>query len=1169
MPNIESYKEMLEMYELYKKEKGQRQILEEFEKNPDSYPSETAKKLSYKIIEETIRTANLETDAKVERLKKFVNYISKSELDVIFTGYVNKELLEKVLKDPKLCNYISTEILFLYLEEKEKKQILEEFEKNPDSYPSEAARGLSYIIFEETIDNAILKSDAEIERLKKSVKYLSINNMKGLLKGTLKGNKPTEECKEILQNEIRKRAEKDENQDVVQKQAAEAIPNGKITDETEVPPIKKDVDENLQDKKDETVITETEQTDSSETTTEINQNQVGESELTQDAAQETGQIQENKERSTDPMLMAAIETALEAGQASTSLLQRRLRVGYTRAGKLIEEMEKRGIVSEHKGAHPRDVLITEEELNEFKNKQKGERIDELSISHEEQQAEKDVVGDILSDENVSDLEKALRIKEYIDNSDFNNLEQYRIGAKITKFVSDFERLLEFAKTLKSFTAIKVNLKYILVDKIAEGVKTKEQLLERKSKVREVFNDKDYEELLEAKVQTELLLRDDIEQKETSADSTQQQEIETVQEKVAEKIADNQEGQQVLIDETVIPEAAEQVIGIETGEEIIEDTAQNDLAQKVEKIFEELREQGELDEGLSNIDKLERINAKLQRNAFIDYNSETIAKVMEEMIRNLSTLHEVDKAKEIFGWFIFDPYKENFGKELRKILDERTNYIIDNPINIEQEFVTEQEDKTGEQDISNVIFYQNNTEGDEPKKVQDKKNAEQKESVNDAEQQQPPVELQEEQPEEIYSNGGNIDTKDMFYASVKNILEDEELSGVSKVQGILEKMSTEFKGLDFETINTAIEDVIANLSDFDGLLEAGKVWGSWIGQDNITKLEESVAQKIGEGVTTKEQLQQRIDDIKKVLGEQFGKSLEESVQGILQQLPTEKVEEKFEEEPAQILEEAKVITQEDSEQKSNENESQFSPIVEEILADKKSSETAKVEKICERLDDFSEKKEAYEAEIREIIKTFTSVEGLSLGLYNLGAIMDKTTRGEVEANLAQKLVESCLNQEELQKKLTEIEKFMDIKTRSRIEAMIQEKIAQNSSGETKKNDTNKEEHTDSKNSQDSNSTIDRICSLEDIPKIREELLKHPELVENPDSDIYKKLVTRLKESIKKMTYEGNNSLENEYEKIRDDEKFKAEMMDSIASVMTEKILSEICLKVIEPKKVLGN
>ena len=892
----------------------------------------------------------------------------------------------------------------------------------------------------------------------------------------------------------------------------------------------------------------------------------------QEVVQNLGQKQEPEPlqiQETDPILMDAIETVVKAGQASTSLLQRRLRVGYTRAGKLIEEMEKRGIVSEHKGAHPRDVLITEEELNEFKNKQKGERIDELSISHEEQQAEKDVVGDILSDENVSDLEKALRIKEYIDNSDFNNLEQYRIGAKITKFVSDFERLLEFAKTLKSFTAIKVNLKYILVDKIAEGVKTKEQLLERKSKVREVFNDKDYEELLEAKVQTELLLRDDIEQKETSADSTQQQEIETVQEKVAEKIADNQEGQQVLIDETVIPEAAEQVIGIETGEEIIEDTAQNDLAQKVEKIFEELREQGELDEGLSNIDKLERINAKLQRNAFIDYNSETIAKVMEEMIRNLSTLHEVDKAKEIFGWFIFDPYKENFGKELRKILDERTNYIIDNPINIEQEFVTEQEDKTGEQDISNVIFYQNNTEGDEPKKVQDKKNAEQKESVNDAEQQQPPVELQEEQPEEIYSNGGNIDTKDMFYASVKNILEDEELSGVSKVQGILEKMSTEFKGLDFETINTAIEDVIANLSDFDGLLEAGRVWESWIGQDKITKLEESVAQKIGEGVTTKEQLQQRIDDIKKVLGEQFGKSLEESVQGILQQLPTEKVEEKFEEEPAQILEEAKVITQEDSEQKSNENESQFSPIVEEILADKKSSETAKVEKICERLDDFSEKKEAYEAEIREIIKTFTSVEGLSLGLYNLGAIMDKTTRGEVEANLAQKLVESCLNQEELQKKLTEIEKFMDIKTRSRIEAMIQEKIAQNSSGETKKNDTNKEEHTDSKNSQDSNSTIDRICSLEDIPKIREELLKHPELVENPDSDIYKKLVTRLKESIKKMTYEGNNSLENEYEKIRDDEKFKAEMMDSIASVMTEKILSEICLKVIEPKKVLGN
>jgi len=62
----------------------------------------------------------------------------------------------------------------------------------------------------------------------------------------------------------------------------------------------------------------------------------------------------------DPRLPEAVEIVVEAGQASVSMLQRRMRVGYARAGRLIDEMEQRGIVSEADGAKPRTVLITRE-----------------------------------------------------------------------------------------------------------------------------------------------------------------------------------------------------------------------------------------------------------------------------------------------------------------------------------------------------------------------------------------------------------------------------------------------------------------------------------------------------------------------------------------------------------------------------------------------------------------------------------------------------------------------------------------------------------------------------------------------------------------------------------------------------------------------------------------
>ena len=63
----------------------------------------------------------------------------------------------------------------------------------------------------------------------------------------------------------------------------------------------------------------------------------------------------------DPLLSKAIEIVVDAGQASVSLVQRRLSVGYSRAGRLIDQMELRGIIGPHEGSKPRRVLVTKAE----------------------------------------------------------------------------------------------------------------------------------------------------------------------------------------------------------------------------------------------------------------------------------------------------------------------------------------------------------------------------------------------------------------------------------------------------------------------------------------------------------------------------------------------------------------------------------------------------------------------------------------------------------------------------------------------------------------------------------------------------------------------------------------------------------------------------------------
>ena len=69
---------------------------------------------------------------------------------------------------------------------------------------------------------------------------------------------------------------------------------------------------------------------------------------------------------TDPFLNDAIETVVETGQASTSFIQRRFKVGYARAGRIIDQMEARGIISGYEGSKPRQVLMSKERWQELK-----------------------------------------------------------------------------------------------------------------------------------------------------------------------------------------------------------------------------------------------------------------------------------------------------------------------------------------------------------------------------------------------------------------------------------------------------------------------------------------------------------------------------------------------------------------------------------------------------------------------------------------------------------------------------------------------------------------------------------------------------------------------------------------------------------------------------------
>ena len=71
------------------------------------------------------------------------------------------------------------------------------------------------------------------------------------------------------------------------------------------------------------------------------------------------------EEEYDELINSAIEVVLETGQASVSMLQRRLKLGYARAARIMDEMEQKGIIGPYEGAKPRAVLISRQQWLEM------------------------------------------------------------------------------------------------------------------------------------------------------------------------------------------------------------------------------------------------------------------------------------------------------------------------------------------------------------------------------------------------------------------------------------------------------------------------------------------------------------------------------------------------------------------------------------------------------------------------------------------------------------------------------------------------------------------------------------------------------------------------------------------------------------------------------------
>ena len=92
----------------------------------------------------------------------------------------------------------------------------------------------------------------------------------------------------------------------------------------------------------------------------------------QDGKKGGGGADAEEDAGSDPMFKQAVDVVIDAGQASTSLLQRRCKLGYARAARIMDEMEQKGVIGPYEGAKPRAVLISRQQWLEMQMNQPEE-----------------------------------------------------------------------------------------------------------------------------------------------------------------------------------------------------------------------------------------------------------------------------------------------------------------------------------------------------------------------------------------------------------------------------------------------------------------------------------------------------------------------------------------------------------------------------------------------------------------------------------------------------------------------------------------------------------------------------------------------------------------------------------------------------------------------------
>ncbi|EKD49118.1 MAG: hypothetical protein ACD_63C00261G0001 [uncultured bacterium] len=131
----------------------------------------------------------------------------------------------------------------------------------------------------------------------------------------------------------------------------------------------------------------------------------------------------------EPLLNDALDAILEAGKASTSLLQRRLKLGYARAARIIDILEEQGIVGPADGARPRDILIKENPFKEGAENNFSDSEEDESDYEDESETESDETGEEeeekeAEDETAEDEEEETEeINDSIDQEEENEAEE--------------------------------------------------------------------------------------------------------------------------------------------------------------------------------------------------------------------------------------------------------------------------------------------------------------------------------------------------------------------------------------------------------------------------------------------------------------------------------------------------------------------------------------------------------------------------------------------------------------------------------------------------------------------------------------------------------------------------------------------------------------------------